>query len=97
LWLSPITLWEIHILAERGRIELTRGPAKWIQHLLDVVPFREAAITHKVAVLSRTITLSHQDPADRFLAATAQLYDLILLTADERLLSARACNTMPAQ
>jgi PIN domain nuclease of toxin-antitoxin system len=28
----------------------------------------------------------HQDPADRILAASAQVLDLILVTADERLL-----------
>ncbi len=28
---------------------------------------------------------SHQDPADRFIAATAWEYDLILITADEKL------------
>jgi len=30
-----------------------------------------------------------QDPADRFLAATALVYDLTLVTADERLLLSR--------
>lgn len=29
--------------------------------------------------------LEDDDPADRFLAATAQVYDLVLVTADERL------------
>lgn len=31
----------------------------------------------------------HQEPADRFLAATAQVYGLTLVTADEQLLAAR--------
>jgi PIN domain nuclease of toxin-antitoxin system len=31
--------------------------------------------------------LEHQDPADRFLAATASVYDLTLVTADDRLRS----------
>jgi PIN domain nuclease of toxin-antitoxin system len=30
--------------------------------------------------------LSHEDPADRFIAATAKVYDLTLVTSDERLL-----------
>jgi len=32
------------------------------------------------------LQLSHQDPADRFLIATAVVFDLILVTADERLI-----------
>jgi PIN domain nuclease of toxin-antitoxin system len=39
-----------------------------------------------VALETRGISLPHQDPADRFLAATAAVYDLTLLTADDRLL-----------
>jgi PIN domain nuclease of toxin-antitoxin system len=31
--------------------------------------------------------LQHSDPADRFLVATAKVYDLTLVTADERLMN----------
>ena len=86
LWLSPITLWEVHLLAEKGRILLKPDPSRWIQRVLGSIPFHEAAMTHAVALMSRRIDLPHQDPADRFLAATAAIYELTLLTADERLL-----------
>ena len=32
---------------------------------------KEARLTYEIAMLSRQIDLSHQDPADRFIAATA--------------------------
>jgi PIN domain nuclease of toxin-antitoxin system len=35
------------------------------------------------------LQLPHRDPADGFLVATARVYDLTLVTADERLLKAR--------
>jgi PIN domain nuclease of toxin-antitoxin system len=35
---------------------------------------------------SDAIVLPHRDPADTFLAATAKVYDLTLVTADENLL-----------
>jgi PIN domain nuclease of toxin-antitoxin system len=41
-----------------------------------------------VAVTSREIELPHQDPADHFLAATALVYDLELLTVDTHLADA---------
>jgi PIN domain nuclease of toxin-antitoxin system len=34
---------------------------------------------------------AHEDPADRFLVATALLYDLVLVTADEALIRAKPC------
>ena len=53
------------------------------------MPYKEAPVNHEVAIQSRAIDLDHQDPADRFLAATALVYDLTLVTADERLLRSR--------
>jgi PIN domain nuclease of toxin-antitoxin system len=38
--------------------------------------------------------LPHEDPADRFLVATALVYELTLVTADERLISSGACEVM---
>ena len=86
LWLSPISVWEAMILAERGRIAVTSTPAGWVQQMVQAMPRREAALTHDIAVVSRQLSLTHQDPADRFLAATARVLGLTLVTADERLL-----------
>ncbi|MCH7490203.1 MAG: PIN domain-containing protein, partial [Gemmatimonadetes bacterium] len=47
------------------------------------------------ATRSRKIGLAHLDPADRFLAATAKVYDLTLVTADERLLESSEFAVFP--
>jgi PIN domain nuclease of toxin-antitoxin system len=88
IWLSPITVWEVMILAEKGRIQLDNTPEAWVESVLATIPFKQAQLTHEVAMKSRTINLGHQDPADRFLAATAWAYDLTLVTADGNLLAA---------
>ena len=85
LWISPISLWEIFILVEKKRIKLDVDPEAWIREITSQVPIKEAALNHEVAIESRKIDLPHQDPADRFIAATAVVYDLTLLTADKRL------------
>ena len=85
LWLSPISVWEVLILADKGRIELDSEPLVWVKRYLRSVDFKEARLTHEIAMLSRKIELSHQDPADRFIAATALNLDLILATVDSRL------------
>ncbi len=89
LWVSPIVIWEVLMLAERGRVALKPDAATWVRRACQAVPFREAPLNHEVAIQSRAIDLVHQDPADRFLAATALVYDLTLVTADERLLRSR--------
>jgi PIN domain nuclease of toxin-antitoxin system len=95
LWLSPITTWETMILVERGRVILEMDPRTWISDVLKAIPFREAPINHEIAMRSRTVSLPHQDPADRFLAATAAVYDLTLVTADERLLGSDEFSVLP--
>jgi hypothetical protein len=48
--------------------------------------------THEIVLLAQQ--LPHRHPAERFLAATAQMMDLTLVTADDRLLSLGTIGTM---
>jgi PIN domain nuclease of toxin-antitoxin system len=89
LWLSPISLWEVLTLCQKGRLSLHPNPADWITNMLSAVPMREAQVTYQVAQETERIRLPHRDPADRFLVATARVFDLTLVTADEHLLKAR--------
>jgi PIN domain nuclease of toxin-antitoxin system len=95
LWLSPISVWELLILVERGRIVLDLDPEDWIHRVFLKVPFKEAPLNHEVAIKSRSLRFSHRDPADRFLAATALVYDLTFVTADERLIHLKEMPILP--
>ena len=53
---------------------------------MSITPVAEAPLTIDVAFTSRTVDLEHQDPADRFIVATAKVHGLTLVTADRRLL-----------
>ena len=94
LWLSPISTWELLILIEKGRVAVDTDPVPWVAEVSRAVALREASLTHEVAVESRLVDVPHQDPADRFLAATARVYDLTLVTADDRLLGSRRVATL---
>ncbi len=95
LWYFPISLWEILILAEKGRIELDMEAEKFIRAVLQKVPLREAPINTEVAIESRKVALPHQDPADRFIAATAIVYGLTLVTADKRFMDTGGLKVIP--
>lgn len=92
LWLSPISVWEVHLLIEKGRMKVAETPAVWIRNALHSLRVREAPITFAVARRSRSVSLRQDDPADRFIAATALELKLTLLTEDERLLECRELN-----
>lgn len=50
LFISPISIWETLILAEKGRIELYPTPQEWILKALERSPAKEAALTHIIAI-----------------------------------------------
>jgi PIN domain nuclease of toxin-antitoxin system len=91
LWLSPISVWELLVLAERGRIKLDEEPRRWVTEAINRTPAEEAVLTFEIAIRSREIMGAHADPADRFLVATALVYDLTLATADDALIDAKLC------
>ena len=76
------------------RVRDGTAPPDWVEAALSRAPMHEAPLSREVAVRSRSVRVAHEDPADRFLAASADVYELTLLTADERLLSARACKVL---
>jgi PIN domain nuclease of toxin-antitoxin system len=89
LWLSPISLWEVLTLCQKNRLTLQPNPQAWISNTLDAIPMREAPVTYQIAQETDRVRLPHRDPADRFLVATARVFDLTLVTADEQLVKAR--------
>lgn len=91
LWVSPISVWELLVLAERGRVKLDDEPRRWVAEALASTPAQEAILTFEVAIRSREVMLAHPDPSDRFLVATALVYDLTLVTADDSLIEAKLC------
>jgi len=95
LWFSPISVWEILLLAEKKRVIFGADRKMGIRKIFQGLPLREAVINQEVAIQSRYVDLPHQDPADRFLAATAMVYDLALVTADKRLTGAKGFSVLP--
>ncbi len=91
LWLSPMSVWEALTLNHKGRIRIKEDLATWVARA--TAGTREAPLTHEIAVTARQLSL-HQDPADRILVATAEVLDLTLVTADERLLGLGTIRTM---
>ena len=93
LWLSPVSTWELCVLVERGRVVLGGDVASWVADAFRRVPLHEAPLTHEVALATASVRLPHRDPADRLLAASAAVFELSLVTADERLLGVRSVRT----
>jgi PIN domain nuclease of toxin-antitoxin system len=92
LWLSPVSTWEVLTLHRKKRLLLPTNPSDWLPQALAGIQ-RHAPLTHEI-VLAAEHLLLHDDPADRFIAATAQVHDLTLVTADRRLMGLGTIRTM---
>jgi PIN domain nuclease of toxin-antitoxin system len=89
LWLSPISIWELIVLWQNGRMVPGEDIETWVPTALRSLPLQEAPVTNEVARETGRLRLPHRDPADRFLVATAKVFELTLVTADEHLLKVR--------
>ncbi|AFZ14103.1 PilT protein domain protein [Crinalium epipsammum PCC 9333] len=94
LWLSPISVWETLVLGQKGKIEFQPDPYRWVKRGLELLDVREASLNNEIAFLSRQLEMKHEDPADRFLAATAVHFNLTLATVDRRLLDLEWLTTL---
>ncbi len=94
-WLSPLSVWETLLLIERQRLEVDRPGEAWVREALERAPITEAPITREVAIVSRGLKSRHRDPVDRFLVATAIVFDLTLVTADATVLGMKGVTLMP--
>jgi PIN domain nuclease of toxin-antitoxin system len=85
IWLSAVSVWELRLLHDKGRLKLMPDAVSWINDNLSRLNIREAPLTFEVALAISSLNLPHNDPADGFIAATAKVFGLTLVTADEQL------------
>lgn len=95
LWLSPISIWEVLTLFEKGKLAIAGPPAEWIESALGVAAFNEAPLSNEIVLDLPHWKMEHRDPADRLLVSTARVLDLTLVTADERLLALSGVKLLP--
>jgi PIN domain nuclease of toxin-antitoxin system len=86
IWISPVSVWELHLLHRKKRIQLEGIDVEaWVRRTMESFSFNEATMTVDVALEVSKLKLPHGDPADHFLVASARVFGLTLVTADRRL------------
>jgi len=82
---SDISLWEVAMLAAKGRLHLPTDSAAFLRLAMESRQVRVLPITPEIAHLSSHGRFGHADPADRIIAATALTHNAVLLSCDQRL------------
>ena len=92
---SDISLWEVAMLHDLGRIRLKIPLREWLDKAVAPPLVRRHGISPAVAADLASLPDSfHRDPADRILVATARVLGATLLTRDRRIAEAALVDTL---
>ena len=87
LLFSAVSAWEIGLLAAREHIALAMPVQTWLDRLAQKPGIRIIALDAQTALNSTLLPQPFaQDPADRFLVASARALNAPLVTRDKRIL-----------
>lgn len=88
VFVSPITGWEVGLLAARGRFASPLPPKVWFSRLMSIETFRLADLTPSVLVDSCFLPgQPPRDPSDKIIIATARESELTIMTRDRLILA----------
>jgi PIN domain nuclease of toxin-antitoxin system len=88
LQISPVTAWEIGLMARKGRFRSSLSPQRWFERLCTVPGIFVCGLSPSVLLESSFLPGElHGDPADRMMVATAREHDFVLMTRDHALLN----------
>jgi PIN domain nuclease of toxin-antitoxin system len=86
-YVSPVTAWEVGMLARKGRFRSGYTPQRWFEELMKAPDTALAELSARVLMESSFLPGKlHFDPADRIIAATARELGYTVVTRDRALL-----------
>lgn len=83
---ADISLWEIAMLIEKGRLEVDVSIEDFLTAVIAARRLNIIPVTPAIAALSASSSVPEGDPADRLIAATAISHGATLITKDDRLI-----------
>ena len=86
IFVSSISAWELAMLVDRGRIDLSMDIERWLSVVGQIEAVRFVPMDNEIALKSVALPGEfHKDPADRIIVATARKFAAPLVTADDRI------------
>lgn len=77
-----------------GKLKAQPSFSVWLPRAFDKLPVQEAPLTFAIAVEEAGVNLPQADLGDQFLAATASVLGLTLVTSDSQLLACTWLKTL---
>ena len=87
-YLADVSLWEVVMLTERGRLNLDAPVGEWLALATHSRTVRVVPISAPIAA-ETSVARSLRDPADRLIVATSRILRVPLFTNDRNILRSR--------
>jgi PIN domain nuclease of toxin-antitoxin system len=85
---SAISCWEVAKLVERQRLSLPCPVFDWIEQALSYPGVQLLELSPRICAESTQLPgIFHRDPADQIIVATARIFDVPLVTVDDKILA----------
>lgn len=95
LGVSVISCWEVAKLVEYNRLSLACAIEEWVEGALTLPEIQLIELTPRIVISSTKLPGKfHRDPSDQIIVATARVYDLAVLTEDEKILKYEHVRTL---
>ncbi len=86
LGVSIISCWEVAKLVELGRLQFSISVEDWIEAALNYPNIKLLDLTPEISVESTKLPNGfHKDPADQIIVATARIYNVPIITMDDKI------------
>lgn len=79
---SSISIWEIGIKVERGRLVLPLSGGEYLENLEQTNRVEILPVDLSIWIRNLQLDWNHRDPVDRTIVATASLHNCPLVTSD---------------
>ena len=87
-YVADVSLWEIAMLADKGRLELPRPVGEWLEAAGHPRTVRVVPISAAIAA-ETSVARALRDPADRIIVASSRVLGVPLFTNDHAILRSK--------
>lgn len=95
VFVSSISVWELFMLVQKGRLKLRMDPAHWVRQCELSSKIKFVPVDNEIARISVQLPGSPpEDPADRLIIATAVSLGALLVTRDRKIQASHSVKTI---
>ncbi len=83
LYISAISGFEVGIKHQKGKLTLPLSVNEWFEIIVEHHALSILTLDLNICIATTDLPPIHKDPCDRFIIASAKLYDMPVVTSDE--------------